>query len=161
VSRHWVLNASPVIALGATGQVALLTDLSEQAVIPSAVAEEILRGPADCPAVQWLNKEGSELVRPVEAPDPAVLAWDLGRCETEVISWARRHPDFEAVLDGRAAEVCAAVFNVPVRGTLGVVLLAKRLGRIPAVAPVLSALEQAGFRIDPLLRTQIIQHAGE
>ena len=161
MSRRWVLNASPIMALSATGHVSLVTELSEQAVVPSGVGEEILRGPADSPAAQWLNGEGGRLVQAVDGLDPAVLAWDLGRCETEVLSWARRHPEFEAVLDGRAERVCAAAFNVPVRCTLGIILLAKRLGRIPAVGPVLGALEEAGFPVDPTLRAQIIQHAGD
>jgi predicted nucleic acid-binding protein len=161
VSRRWVLSASPVITLGAAGHISLLMRLSEQTVIPAGVAESIRRGPVDCPAVQWLNKEGGDLIHSIEGLEPAVLAWDLGRSDTEVISWARRHPDFEAILDDRAARVCAAVFNIPVRGTLSIILLAKRLKLVPAVAPLLAALDQAGFRVDPSLRAQIVQHVGE
>lgn len=47
-----------------------------------------------------------------------------------------------------AARNCALSFNIPARGTIGVLLLAKRFGHLQEITPVLQQLEKAGFRID-------------
>lgn len=39
--RRWVVNASPLILLGKTGQVELLGALADQVAIPRAVADEV------------------------------------------------------------------------------------------------------------------------
>lgn len=41
MSRRWVVNASPLILLGKVGQVTLLNELSEELVVPEAVAREV------------------------------------------------------------------------------------------------------------------------
>jgi hypothetical protein len=50
VAERWVVNASPVIALARIGQVELLTALPKQAVIPRAVADELMHASEDDPA---------------------------------------------------------------------------------------------------------------
>jgi predicted nucleic acid-binding protein len=50
---------------------------------------------------------------------------------------------------------------VPVRGTLGVVVLAKRRGVIDYVAPLFTQLMAAGMRIDDSVLQTALQQAGE
>jgi predicted nucleic acid-binding protein len=69
--------------------------------------------------------------------------------ESEVLAWANQNSGYEAVLDDRAARNCALSLNIPVRGTIGVLLLARRLGHLKEITPVLQQLEKAGFRLDP------------
>ena len=80
---------------------------------------------------------------------PVIIAWNLGLGESEVLAWSYQNTGYEAVLDDRAARNCALSLNIPVRGTIGVLLLAKRLGHLQIITPVLQHLEKAGFRIDP------------
>ena len=76
--------------------------------------------------------------------------------ESQVISWAYKNPGFEAILDDRAARKCALSLKIPVRGTVGVILLAKKDGRLAKATPLLNQLIQVGFRIDPeLIRTAL------
>ncbi len=49
MAEIWVSNASPIITLAKVGRLDLF-DLAEQLLIPDAVAQEILAGPADDPA---------------------------------------------------------------------------------------------------------------
>ena len=54
--------------------------------------------------------------------------------------------------DDLAARRCPATFRIPVRGTLGLVLLAKQRGRISAARPVLEAMCASGMYLsDPVL----------
>ncbi len=41
MSRRWVLNASPLILLGKVGRLGLLPDLTDELMIPEAVAREV------------------------------------------------------------------------------------------------------------------------
>jgi predicted nucleic acid-binding protein len=78
-----------------------------------------------------------------------------------VLSWALAYSDYEAIVDDLAARKCAKTLSIPIRGTLGVVLLAKKIGLIPKVDPVLDAISAAGLRIDPNLLEAIRTMAGE
>lgn len=51
--EKWVVNASPVIALGRVGQAGLLLHLPQEVIIPKAVAEEILLGQEMIRLVRW------------------------------------------------------------------------------------------------------------
>jgi len=47
------------------------------------------------------------------------------------------------------------------QGTLGLVLVAKRIGLIKAVLPVIEDLEHSGMYMTARLKTQILDAAGE
>jgi predicted nucleic acid-binding protein len=81
--------------------------------------------------------------------------------ETEVISWAYFNSGYEAILDDRAARNCAASVGVPVRGTIGIILLAKKEGVLFQVKPLLSRLMASGFRIAPELLREAYKLAEE
>ncbi len=151
MTDRWVFNASPLILLGKAGQIGWVPLLGE-VVIPQSVATEILAGPDNDPARQWIeNGAGLDLIQPDAAMSGALLAWDLGAGETPVIAWAVQHPGVEAVLDDGAARACARVSGIQVRGTLSLVALAKRRGFIPSVRPVFDRLRTAGLFVTPAL----------
>ena len=161
MSRPWVLNASPLIALTKVSLLHVADALCSEFVVPSGVAAEVREGPEDDPARIWLEQAGSKRVVDVGEAHSAVVSWDLGVGETQVLSYAYTHPGAEAILDDRAARTCACALTIPVRGTLGVILLAKKHGAIPAVEPVLRELMAAGFRIGPELIRSVLGLAGE
>jgi predicted nucleic acid-binding protein len=139
----------------------LLRELCTDLIVPSAVADEIRAGSKRDNAQCWLEQRGHSYVRPVSNVDPVVAAWDLGAGESQVLAWARRNPEYEAILDDRAARDCAITLGIPVRGTLGVVLLAKREGLIPYVRPVFDELIDVGLRIAPDVKNKALALAGE
>ena len=77
-----------------------------------------------------------------------------------MLSWAFLHRSL-AILDDMAARRCAAAHRVPVRGTLGLVLVAKREGLIPAARPVLDGLRQAGMYLSDALLNRALTLVGE
>lgn len=154
MDRKWVVNSSPLIILGKVAGISLLTKLCSDMVIPVGVAQELDRGSVNDPARNWINGEGVSFVRGLEKIPPLIQAWDLGKGETEVISWAYAHPAYEAVLDDGAARNCASSLGIQFLGTLGVILLAKKQGVLSQVKPLITRLVEQGFRIDSeLLRT--------
>lgn len=161
VSRHWVVNASPIILLAKVSLVSMLDLLCDDLVVPSGVVRELEQGPEDDPAREWLTRAvGNRKIEPTTL-DTVVTSWDLGRGETEVISFAYQHPGFEAVVDDRAARTCASALGVPVRGTLAVLLLAKKEGHLDRIGPALTQLTSAGLYLDESLSRTALKLAGE
>ena len=158
VSEHrWVVNASPVILLGKVGHLGLLEALCAQMVVPAAVVTEVCADPHQ----DWLRDHAQAYVHDVGPVDPLIRTWDLGTDESKVLTWAREHPDYEAIVDDRAARNCAVALGIPVRGTLGIILLAKREGLLSHVRPVFACLQEAGLRIAPAVLDTALELAGE
>lgn len=140
-----VANASPLIYLSRGNLLDLLRLVGEETVVPSAVAEEIRRH-CETDVTARAIRESSWIRVVSDPPIPAAIqAWDLGRGESSVLAWAQAHPGCEAIVDDLSARRCAATLGLPVRGTLGLVLVAKRRGRIPDARPVIDALRAAGM----------------
>ncbi len=159
--RKWVVNASPVILLGDIGHLYLFAALCAELVIPDVVADEIRAGPCKDAAQRWLQGEGASYIQRLEHTDTLIAGWDLGAGESAVLTWVRRYPGYEAILDDRAARKCAATLHIPVRGTLGVLLLAKREGLIPRVRPAFDLLVDVGMRITPEILHAALRLANE
>lgn len=64
-------------------------------------------------------------------------------------------------MDDLAARRVANTMGIPVVGTLGILLQAKQLGRIPALRPILLAMTQRGFRVSANLLRAVLSLAGE
>ncbi len=161
VAEKWVVNASPVIALARVGQVELLARLPEQTILPQAVMEELSSAPKGDPARLAAESSIFKIVK-TPAPPPEILAWDLGKGETAVLSYTFSHPGYVAVLDDGAARRCARSLALTVTGTLAIVILAKQRGLIDSAAQILHALRAADFRLeDSIIRDALARTVGE
>jgi predicted nucleic acid-binding protein len=67
----------------------------------------------------------------------------------------------QAILDDLDAHHCAASLGISTQGTLGLMLVAKGLGLIAEVRPLIDRLRQAGFSISRKLAEQVPRAAGE
>lgn len=161
MDRNWVVNSSPLIILGKLSSLYLFERMCPNLVIPEGVAHELDQGSDNDPARVWIHREGAPFVRNLHKISPLIHAWDLGKGETEVISWAYVHPEYQAVLDDRAARNCAFSLGIQVIGTLGVILLAKKHGILPQVKPLITKLTEQGFRIDSDLVRTVYRLANE
>ena len=90
-SRRWVVNASPLILLGKTGNLHLLAALADVVAVPRAVAEEVGAKPDGEAALQVLVENSTFARADDETVNPEILSWDLGDGETQVIANARCH----------------------------------------------------------------------
>lgn len=156
----WVVNASPVIVLARVDQLHLLKDLSDELLLPEAVLAEVLAGPESDPArlalaAGWATGQAPAAIR------NEVLEWGLGAGETAVIALAMDRPGSTAVLDDSAARACAKTFGVPILGTLGVVLRAKKRGLISSAADVLRSVRSAGLYLDEQVIRLALGRIGE
>jgi len=160
VIERWIVDASPLIVLAKVNHQHLLTALADEVVVPQAVVDEINAGPLDDPARRYLASALCPIIMTVS--DPLVHAWDLGAGETAVLSYALNHSGWRAVVDDGAARRCAQAFDIPLIGTLGVILRARKADLIPSASSVLKALRAHALRLDEaVIRTALQRTVGE
>jgi predicted nucleic acid-binding protein len=155
------VNASPLIFLTRANLLDLLQLIAPESAVPAPVADELRRrGPGD-PAARALAT--TSWLRVVDAPavPAAVQAWDLGLGESAVLAWCAARPGVEAIVDDLNGRRCAHALGIPVRGTLGLVLLAKRRGRLREARPVLEFLRGAGMYLSERVINRALTTVGE
>ena len=156
-----ITDTSPIQYLHQVNLLELLPKFYAQIIMPQAVADELAQG----------------LDQGINLPEPASLSWlylrqvassnlvtaipNLGSGEREVLSLAITLPDSLVVLDDALARSYAHRLNVKMTGTLGVLLKAKQLGYIGAIAPILDQLNQLNFRLSPITRVAVLKLADE
>ncbi|MEW6487227.1 MAG: DUF3368 domain-containing protein [Thermodesulfobacteriota bacterium] len=156
-----VFNASPLIFFSRGGHLELLRAVVGGVLVPEPVAAEIRRrGPRD-PTSAALTSELWLQVVPAPAPSEAILQWGLGPGESAVLALCERNPRRVAVIDDLAGRKCASSLGIPVRGTLGIVLVAKRRGLVPAARPVLEDLLRAGMYLSRRVLDEALTRVGE
>jgi len=92
---------------------------------------------------------------------PIIQAWDLGPGESSVLAYAYVNAGSIAIIDDLAARRCAEALRIPLRGTLGLVLIAKKRGVLPAARPVLLKLKQSGMYLSDQVLDQVLALIGE
>lgn len=153
--KIWVVNASPLILLGRIHAAHLLLDLSEALVIPEAVAREVGVKPDGVRILETLRNHGCSILdEPIAVPS-SIAVWDLGRGESEVLSQAVGLNGSAAVLDDLQGRRCAQAFGVPVIGTLGVVVRARRCGLIEDASGMVGRLREAGLFVSDALAREV------
>ena len=154
--EHPAVNASPLIFLSRAGLLDMLKLEGEEIVIPKTVAEEIRRRGADDLTVQAIER--TTWLTVIDAPSipDTIRAWDLGEGEASVLAWGYANPGTVIIVDDLAARRCAATLGIPVRGTLGLILTAKKRGVIPEARPVLEKLRQSGMYLSDRILNQAL-----
>lgn len=155
-----VINASPLIFLVRGRHLDLLRGLAQTVWVPAAVANEISRrGPHDITA-QAIETSSWIVTRPAPDIPAAILEWRLGAGESATLALAHTH-NLEAIIDDLAGRKCAASLGIPVRGTLGIVLAAKRRGLISEARPVIEDLMAAGLYLSRRVLDEALRRVGE
>lgn len=156
-----VSDAGPLIYLGAVGQLELLPAQFERVLVPDAVWNEVVGHGAALPGADAVREAKWIDVRTVadDAVRPFTDRLDPGEAAALALAIAL-HADL-CLVDDLAARRMANAIGIPVVGTLGILLQAKMLGRIPAVRPILLAMTQLGFRVSAELLRAVLNHAGE
>ena len=155
-----VLNNTPLVALWAVGRLDLLRDLFGEVLIPSAVEAEFL---AIDRSLREKSLGESPWVHSVALVQPrrALAFAGLDRGESEVLALAEERDARLVVLDERRARRFAARLGLPMTGTLGLLLLAKEVGLLDAVAPWIEKIHEAGLYLRPDLVNRVLELAGE
>ena len=153
-----VADTSPLIYLSRVGALDLLHVLFGEVVVPRAVWTEVVEQRTAAPGLDALKR--ADWLRVVDHEWPALdLGLDPG--ETAAIWLAESLNADLLLIDERGGRRVAEARGLAVRGTLGVLVQARRTGALPALRPVLETLVADGFRISPALIREALGAVGE
>ncbi|MDM8005229.1 MAG: DUF3368 domain-containing protein [Phycisphaerae bacterium] len=161
MSEQAIADASPLILLARAGHFDLLRAAGKRVLVPAPVVSEIeRRGEADVTVRALREADWIEVVPGPPIPPP-IAAWNLGPGEAAVLAYAASSPGTVAILDDRPARRCADLLGIPVRGTLAVVIAAKRQGAVSHIRPVVESLRKAGMYVSEQLIDKVLALVGE
>lgn len=156
-----IVNASPLICLFKSGLQDLLPELFQDISVPEAVLKEVTAsGKSDFPAEQLSQQQWLKIATGISI-DLRVAAWDLGRGESEVISFALLNPSHCVVLADREARRCSETLGCKSIGTAGILVLARRRNLLPSLRDAFSQLSNSGFWISRDLIEELCRQEGE
>ena len=151
-----ICDTTLLLYLGRIGQAQLLPALFEPVCVPEQVALELDMGRLMRRSTINPRQLGWAMLVTVSQTDIDRLPPNrLGVGEQAVITYARFNPGCVAGLDDRQARLLAEQMELPVVGTVGVLLRARQANLVSAVQPLLDAIRSEGFR----LRTDLYQEA--
>lgn len=149
-----VSNSSPLIAFADIGQLGILPAIVGSILIPPAVASEI--APSIPALPEWIHVQDLKQVVPA-----IVKQRSLGVGEREALALAIEARADHVVLDDLPARRIARSLGLPVTGTVGLLLVAKRRGLIVSVRSQLDALLGKSFFVGSELYDEVLRLAGE
>ena len=147
---HAVSNSTVLIVLERIGHLDLLPKLVGRLDVPEAVLRET------GVHADWLH------VRSVQNRSLiAALRTQVDEGEAEAIALAAESPGSVLLLDEKKARRIASEMKVPVVGTVGLIVRAKRARLVPSCQGVLDAMIAADFRMTEALYREALRLAGE
>ncbi len=161
-TRVVLSDASPLIALAAAGVFDLLRELFGAVTVTATVRREVLAGKGR-PGERELRaaiRAGWIHVQRDRRPDPTLADLDEGEATT-LAAAASLDTGCLVLIDDPVGRQRARELGLPIAGTAGVLLTAKKRGLIPAVRPLLEALMNADFRLSGQVVTTVLEDAGE
>jgi hypothetical protein len=154
-----VSDTSPVSHLHQIGRLSVLTKLYGRVLVPPAVAVELRAAPHLHESLDWTVLE---IVAPRSPERVDSLLGELDRGESEAIVLALEQQAELLLMDERTGRDVASRLGIRRTGLLGVLLEAKKQGLISSVASEMDRLaRETTFRIDPLVRVEVLHLAGE
>lgn len=144
-----VADASPLIYLSALGHLDVLRVLFERVLVPRAVFEEVViagegePGSVEVAAATWIDVRAPGLDHDLLAK----LEDGIDPGEAAAIVLAMEVHAELIVMDDRLGRRQAEAAGLAVRGTLGILVEARRRHLIPPLASELERLVAAGFRV--------------
>lgn len=158
-----IADSSPIILLSKIGHLHLLGRLFDTVLVPDGVQAELAREGEGRPGSRELAEFDWIEVRAVR--DTGLvnrLLEDLGPGEAHVVALAQEIAEpATLLLDDLEGRRYAEARRLTVLGTGGVLVTAKAMGFIPAVAPLLGSLEAEGLYLSDMIRARLLAAADE
>ena len=157
-----VADSGPIIHLSQVGLLELLPSLFKRVLVPSKVYQEVVIDGAGLPGA--LELKAAIWVQVTETtinPKYSILLHSLDAGEVAAISLASNTPESRLLIDDQAGRHIAQQLKIPVVGTLGILLAAKRKGLVGEIAPVLAQLQKCDFWLSKGIVQRVLEEAGE
>lgn len=158
-----VSDAGPLIHLSLVSSIGLLRKIYGQILIPELIYDEVVKkgegmaGSTEVAEADWIgvvsDSPESNLFR--------LLTTHLDSGEASAICLAVERKAQWLLSDDRPARLAAEALGFQVKGTVGILSMAKQRGLISAVAPLLRHLQNCGVWLAEELVAKVLQDLGE
>ena len=153
--RKVVVNSTPLIALCKIGRLDILKAMYKEILIPEAVYREVTE---KNDAVMTLIKKNLSWIKIENISnyaDKKMYKARLHDGEVEVMILAQEKKADLVIIDDLSARKTAEYLELPLTGTLGVLIKAKTNNVIPAVMPIIREMESHGIYFSKALVERI------
>ena len=156
-----ISDTSPLVCLVHLNKLDLLDKLFKNVLIPDSLYNELFFSKIidkdflqKNSFIKIKNPKDTSLVKNL------MQQLDIGEAEAIVLSIEEK-PDF-LIIDEAFGREIALSYNLSIKGTLGIFLLAKERNFVSEIKPLINILQQEiNFRINPSLLQLVLQQANE
>ena len=160
--RKVIVNSTPLIALCHVNQLNILKELYGEVIIPRAVYDEIsVKKDSVCKKIVDESLEWIHIQKIQNVMAKAMFKSQLHDGEVEVMILAKEQNADVVIIDDQNAKKYAKYLELPVTGTLGILIKAKQVGYIPELKPLLDVMVQNGIYIKNSLIEHCLELVGE
>lgn len=160
--RSVVINSSPLIALSGISKLPVLRAMYGSVMIPEAVYQEISAKPDSiCKKMVDEARDWMQVCAIENLLAKNLFQSRLHAGEVEVLILAQEKSADLVVLDDALAKRHAEYLGMHVTGTLGVLMKARQKGHIPALRPLIRALQRNHVYISDAIAEQCLRIIGE
>ncbi|MBW1690189.1 MAG: DUF3368 domain-containing protein [Deltaproteobacteria bacterium] len=157
-----VSDSTILIGLVKIGKLDLLKEIFSKVFIPEEVFKEVVERGKGKPGSEIIKEAAWIEAKPVKDKiQVAFLLGSLEKGEAEVLVLARELKADLILLDEEKARKSAVIAGFEIMGLLGLFILAKNLGLIHEVRPLVDKLMIKKFRISDKLIKETLRKAGE
>jgi predicted nucleic acid-binding protein len=158
-----VADTSPITALLHLGQLHLLKKLYDQVYIPPSVVLELRTLVSFGYDISFLTDKETFIERnPIDKKLIEILNKHLDIGEAEAIALAKEVNADLLLIDEKLGKQFAEEEHINCKGTIGILILAKDRGYIPALKPLLDNLvNNLKFRLSTAIYNLALKKAGE
>lgn len=157
-----IVNSTPLIILCSIGKLNILKQLYTEINIPQAVFREVTEKPDSACQILKESLDWIHIEKIQSEVDKKMYKAKLHDGEVEVMILAQQEIKADLVIiDDNAAKKTAKYLGLPVTGTMGVLLKAKREGYITEIASIIEEMRRKGFYISDNLVNMVLEQAGE
>ncbi|OQX15371.1 MAG: hypothetical protein BWK73_06925 [Thiothrix lacustris] len=155
-----IADSSPLVALSVCGCLSLLDRLFGQVRVPDAVFQEVcVAGKPEASNLSLYLQDKVLMASTANFPIHPLKGLGLGEREAMAL-YLEISADLLLVDDQRAKKVAYAN-GLEVMGSVGVLLLAKQRGMLPAIKPLLMTLSASDVHLGENIIIKALQQAGE
>lgn len=160
--RKVIVNSTPLIALCHVDSLDILKKLYGEITIPQAVYNEIsVKKDSVCKyqvdsSLDWIHIENIKNEMAKE-----MFKTQLHEGEVEVMILAKEKEADVIIIDDKNAKKHAKYLKLPVTGTLGVLIKAKKEGYIDKLKPILDGMLQNNIYLSDSLVRRCLKEVGE
>jgi len=157
-----VCDSTVLIGLSRIGKLELLREVFGQVYIPGGVFKEVSEKGLNRPGAKSIRK--ADWIKVKEVKDKSQLGFLLGtldKGEAEVLSLAKESKADLILLDEEKARKVAVIAGFDVMGLLGLCILAKNMGLLDRIGPLIEHLKKKNFRISDRIVSAVLKKAGE